>query len=184
MDRAEPDDVRQGLAWYSTVHQKCLKLAGETGYSLEQCAGVVAVLSPMVEWNLNMRTATRFLKAKGKLTSVPGFARNKRKARQVLKGDLGVIRGPKVKAFFETIIDPNHLEPVIDTQMLAAFYEGVAYRDDLKWAMTKKRLAPVRAAVKNIAERKGWRISEAQAIIWVTWKRLNSEYADQLKLWR
>jgi len=184
--RADSDDIKRGLAWYPDNHKKVLALAAETGYSPQQVAGVIACLSPMVEWNLNLRMAERFLKAKGKVRrGIAGFERNRQKARDVLAGDLEVIRGPKVRAFYETLLDPEHAVPVIDTQMIAAFFEGTAYRDDLKIvSQAKKRLAPIHAAVKELAEERKWSISAMQAVLWVTFKRVNGPYADQLKLWK
>lgn len=185
LGQADPDDVRFGRSWYKNTNLQVHKLANETGYTPEQVAGVIAVLSPMVEWTLNLRSAVRFLKSNGKAKGIPGFASNRRKAREVLRGNLDAVRGPKVRAFYETMLNPDHEFPVIDTQMIAAFYESVAYRDDLKVvSQSEKRKAPIYEAVRTLASERGWTIAETQAVLWTTFKRLNGPYADQLKLWR
>lgn len=183
LGQADNDELRQGQAWYLNVNREVNRLSVETGYSLEICAGVIAVLSPMVEWNLNFKIAKRFLKSKGKIKGA-GFPINYRKAREVLKGNLDVIRGPKVKRFFRMLLDPIFDEAVIDTHMIAAFFKGIAYRDDFKViSQSEKRLAPIREAIKTIANERKESVGQVQATIWITFKRLNGEYAMQLKLW-
>jgi hypothetical protein len=182
--QSDGDEVRRGRSWYADAKKEIEKIAVDTMESLETCTGVVAVLSPMVEWNLNLRSARRFIKSKGKVKGA-GFAGNYRKAKGVLKGDLSVIRGPKVSRFYETLLNPSFPEPVIDTQMIAAFYRGKAYRDDFKIiSQSDKRLGPIRQAVKDIAAERGEKVAATQATIWMTFKRLNGAYANQLKLWK
>ena len=186
LDKADREEKERGRTWYADAHKSALKIAAETGSTVEKAVGVIAVLSPMVEWNVNLKAARLFLRSKGKAKrGIPGFATNRRKAKEVMKGNFEVIRGPKVRAFFETLLDPEHPEPVIDTQMIAAFYDGTAYRDDFRIvSQSKKRLEPIREAVKLLAEERGEPVSQVQATIWITFKRTKSEYANQLKLWR
>ncbi len=190
LSKADSDDVKQGRDWYSAAHNRVLALASESGYTPEQVAGVTAVLSPMVEWNLNRKTAERFCKSKGKARGIPGFTRNREKAKNILacKDSAAVeeyVRGPKVNPFYHTLLDPSYPVATIDTQMIAAFYKGVAYRDDLKIISdSPKRQEPLRKALQQIATEKGWTVSEVQAVIWLTFKRLNGPYANQLKLFK
>jgi len=183
--KADSTDIEQGRSWYKAANKKVLALAVESGYSPEQVAGVIAVLSPMVEWNLNLKAATRFIRGKGKARGVPGFSTNRRKAKEVLQGNLGAVRGPKVEAFYHTLLNPDHAIPVIDTQMIAAFFEGKAYRDDFGIvSRSEKRKEPMYQAVRQIAEEKKWTVSETQAVIWTCFKQQNGPYADQLKLFK
>jgi hypothetical protein len=183
IDKAFPSEIQAGKQWYKDRNLEVHKLSAETGYSPEQCAGVIAVLSPMVEWSLNIKYTRNFLKFKGKWKG-PGFNINRKKALSILKGNLEVIRGPKVTAFYKTLLNPEHIIPTIDTQMIAAFWKGIAYRDDYKVVQqSDKRLEPIRQAVVEIAKENNWKVSECQAIIWIVFKRVNGKYADQLKLW-
>ena len=188
LSKADSDDVKQGRSWYSAAHNRILALASESGYTPEQVAGVTAVLSPMVEWNLNWKAAAQFCKSKGKARGVPGFTRNREKAKNILANKDTVeeyVRGPKVNPFYHTLLDPSYPMATIDTQMIAAFYKGVAYRDDLKIISdSPKRQEPLRQALQKIAAEKGWTVPEVQAVIWLTFKRLNGPYADQLKLFK
>ncbi len=190
LSQSDSDDIEQGRSWYKAAHNRILALASESGYTPEQVAGVTAVLSPMVEWNLNWKTAARFCKSKGKTRSVPGFTRNREKAKNILAckdavAVEGYVRGPKVNPFYHTLLDPSYSVATIDTQMIAAFYEGVAYRDDLKIISdSPKRQEPLRQALEAIAREKGWTVPEVQAVVWITFKRLNGPYANQLKLFK
>jgi hypothetical protein len=186
IEKADSADIEQGRDWYKAVHKKVLVLAAESGYSPEQVAGVIAVLSPNVEWNLNLRAAGMFLKAKGKIRKgIPGYHKNRRKAKEVLEGNLDAVRGPKVRAFYNTLLDPEHAVPVIDTQMIAAFFEGTAYRDDFGIvSSSEKRKEPMYQAVKQIAKEKKWTVSETQGVIWTCFKIQNGPYAMQLKLFK
>ena len=184
LKQADDEEWSRGRRWYHEVNQTIGQWSKEFKVSKEICAGVIAVLSPMVEWSLNLKSAYRFIKTKGKVRG-PGFDRNYDKAKQVLKGNLEIIRGPKVKRFYETILNPSFEEAVIDTQMIAAFYSGHAYRDDFKIMQgNEKRLEPIRKAVSELADEYGESVSTIQATIWLTFKRLNGEYANQLKLFK
>lgn len=183
LERADSEEIRQGRAWYWNANQRIEKMSAETGYPLKICAGVVAVLSPMVEWGLNFRTAEKFLNTKGK-TKGPGFKENFRKAREILRGNMDVIRGPKVSRFFQTLVNPNFDEPTIDSQMIAAFWSDKPYSEEIGKRNREKYLRPMREAVIQLANERKESVSQTQAIIWLSFKRLNGQYADQLKLWK
>lgn len=183
IDKAFPSEIREGKEWYKLRNADVHKISVESVYSPKQVAGVIAVLSPMVEWSLNLKYARNFLKSKGRARG-PGFDQNRKKALAILKGNFEVIKGPKVTAFFHSLLNPDYESPVIDTQMIAAFWKGIAYRDDYKVVQqSDKRLEPLRLAIKEIAIEKRWTVSETQAIIWTVFKRVNGKYANQLKLW-
>jgi hypothetical protein len=182
---ADREELSQGKAWYDVARQRALTLAEETGKSLETCAGVIAVLSPMVEWNVNIKAASAILKHGSKARRVPGFRLNRRKALAVLRGEYESIKGPKVREFWLTILNPSHTEPVIDSQMIGAWYNGEIDKGDIgKVAGNKKKLEEIRQAVKDIAREEELKVAQVQAIIWLTFKRLKGPYANQLKLWR
>lgn len=185
LEQSDEEERRLGLSWYKERSREVDLLSLETGYSREQVAGVIAVLSPLVEWNINFKYARNLLRSRGKSRG-PGFKRNKDKALSILRdNNLECIRGPKVKAFYETLLNPNYGEPVIDTQMIAAFYNGKAYRDDFKIvSQSKRRMEPIRKSVKLLARENKKTVANIQAQIWLTFKRLNGPYAEQLKLWR
>ena len=184
LSQADEEEVREGKAWYDKAHAQAQAMAQETGKSVEVAAGVIAVLSPQVEWNLNLRVAKDALKYKGKAKRVPGYRRNWDKARAVMKGKFECSRGPKVRAFYETILNPAHEEPVLDFHMIAAWWMGRIDKKDIKTVSdSKKRTEPMRRAIKEIAREEGLWAGQVQAIIWLTFKRMQGRYCEQLKLW-
>lgn len=51
---ATPDDIRHaGMHWYENVHDAAMKSAREHGRSTRQAAGVVAAVSPNMDWERN-----------------------------------------------------------------------------------------------------------------------------------
>jgi hypothetical protein len=176
---------KTGLSWYLEAHQEAVSLSQQFGLDLEQAVGIIAVLSPMVEWNLNLKIAREFIRSKGKKRTA-GFMANYRKAYEILKRkDYSAIRGPKVTAFYETILNPraNH-PPVVDTHMIAGFYEGVSYRTDLTIVHGNEfRLQPIRTAIVELAHEYGIRVQEMQAVLWLRIKRENAGFGNQLELW-
>jgi hypothetical protein len=184
LNQSDTEEIRLGRAWYKNAKNEIEKIAADTLIPLETCAGVVACLSPMVEWRLNLRAAKRFLKTKGK-SKGPGFAYNYRKAREVLRGDYSVIRGPKVSRFFKTLLNPAYPEAVIDSQMIDAWWGGEIDRGGVALvAGNEKRLQPIRQEVAELAKERGENVSQTQAILWLTHKRLKGKFANQYKLWK
>lgn len=51
--------VREGERWYQTANEFAYALATDYGYTLEQCACVIAVYSPQTPWQENMSYAQR-----------------------------------------------------------------------------------------------------------------------------
>lgn len=90
---AAPDDIREaGINWYGNVHDAAMKAARDTGRTTRQAAGVVAAVSPNMDWEQNNINAfheidtltpehwdairrsesqPRVLNSKGKLTKAP-----------------------------------------------------------------------------------------------------------------
>lgn len=51
---ATPDEIREsGMNWYANVHDAAMKSAREHGRSTRQAAGVVAAVSPNMDWERN-----------------------------------------------------------------------------------------------------------------------------------
>jgi hypothetical protein len=184
LNQADTFEINEGRNWYRNARARIAKIAALNDIPLENACGIVAVLSPQVEWSLNLRIAKRFIESKGKVRSA-GFRVSYRKAWKCLKGDLSVIKGPKVYRFFQTLLNPDFPEPVIDSQMLGAYWAGnTERRDIIRFMSSERNLSKVREDIETLAKEKGEKVSAVQAIIWLTFKRLNSQYAGQLKLWR
>lgn len=100
---ALPEHVSKGLAWYREAHALAVSLDPD---NVPRAAGVIAALSPQLSWDRNVDLARRAY-AEGR-ASAPLGASN-RKADRILAGEapLDVLGGPKVRAFYACIVDPD-----------------------------------------------------------------------------
>jgi len=96
---ANQDDLA-GLQWYAEHQTWIQETAGRLDLPFEHLAAAVAILSPGVPWSkLCERLEGWVTTGQG----MPGYQANLRKARQALAGDLSVVRGPKVQAFYANL---------------------------------------------------------------------------------
>jgi hypothetical protein len=109
--RATPADIRAGFRWYNRAHEFALTLSD----NLEMAAGVIAALSPNNHWETNKKAAEKAF-AQGTAMGTH-FIANERKVDAILSGEnpLSVLNGPKVTAFYRTIVNPDgFFIPTID----------------------------------------------------------------------
>lgn len=128
---ASPEELATGRDWYA----RASRLADELAHSLpadhphygdiSRAAAVIAVLSPMLSWALNVRYARLAYElavapwgwsvmylAEG----IPVLKRNAWKAGLLLNTDAPtdeIVKGPKVTAFWRTIADPTDPRAVV-----------------------------------------------------------------------
>lgn len=105
---ADKPTVRAGLAWYRDAHGAAASLDPS---NVQRAAGVIAALSPRLQWSRNLELAARAY-ADGAATGCLGASC--RAANAILDGasPLDVLRGPKVRAFYTLIADPTDRETV------------------------------------------------------------------------
>jgi len=159
---------------------------------LEQAVGVIAALSPGLNWGLNLLQAEEFIRewAKGTrgnklpIVGVYGY-RNVKKSIRILDGErpLDVLGGDKVRSFYANILDPTGMEVTIDRHA-----KGLALRSNSVKGATAEADGIVTPAeypyyakhYVKIADRLGLIPNQLQAICWVTWRRLkgNMEQND------
>ena len=185
IQNADPFELafgRDSFPWFSNIIHN---MSEKSGYSVEQVAGVVAVLSPMIEWSHCLRTSWDFIRTNGNTKYRPGFGVKYKKAEKILlNNDLSAIRGPKVLSFWKAMIDPNCNEVVIDTHMISACNEVRSYTMDLrKYLKNPKMLLDITSAINQISMERQWINTRTQATIWIVWKRHTKGYGKQLSLW-
>lgn len=112
LDGASDHAVAEGVRWYDDAFALADYLARDTDYARWQTAGLIAVISPRLHWNLN--TLYPFiimdLHATGKrdVESWPSMCvtfSGREKAFRVLDGDISpVLNGVKVEHFYRSIM--------------------------------------------------------------------------------
>lgn len=97
----------EGIEWYERASRLAYSLSKQSGYSLEQCAAVIAALSPQNPWQRNCIDAENMIMAEDPaMIKVGTFNNNKQKAIRILKGEapLDVLGGLKVRDFYRSIM--------------------------------------------------------------------------------
>lgn len=157
-------DISQGEHWYDNAREIAENLADGTPYSVEQCAYVIAALSPNVAWGENVSAAT--FAVEGHLAGVhhnewrgAGYGENKVKAAAILDGNLDALRGPKVTNFASGILGDSEA-CTIDLWML----RSIGCEDTL--SVTPRRWLAINNAIRTAAARCGYDTCTFQAIVW------------------
>lgn len=174
-DGATDAQVAEGTTWYADAQAFARQLAGETGHDVGQVADVVAVLSPQVSWDVNMRAARdacRIHAAGDRPDVLPGYCgyrTNVAKAWRILDGEADVVRGPKVSAFAAAIRgDLSHV--VVDAWAIRAARDpkralAFAWAEDEQNGIVEKRA--IAEAYRRAAALRGIDPAAMQAIVWV-----------------
>lgn len=112
-DSATDQDIAEGMEWYQTANQVCVELAQSRPTvvrSVVHAAGIVAALSPRLQWKDNIRRAKQLVET----GDTHGIRDRVQKAKTIMQGDdpYGVIFAPrtsnwKVRSFFMNIAFPD-----------------------------------------------------------------------------
>lgn len=170
-DSATGEEMQQGLTWYDSARDYAAALAAGTDYSVEQCAGVIAALSPQCPWALNKEWARRLVEwhAAGDYTNLPprvSTSKNREKALHILNAynaPLDILGGVKVRAFYANIVGD---ESVV-TVDLWAWYCATGVKLANNEHVSKAANAPIQAAFCEAAAARGVSPSAMQAVVWV-----------------
>jgi hypothetical protein len=179
-ESATPQEVIAGMAWYEEAHKLACRLASCYGLSLEVVAGVLAALSPRVRWERNTVDAEELIAAyvagrEPMTVPVATFNRNKQRALEILAAGTrhGVLSGPKVCAFADSIENPECDTVTIDSHSYNAWLGHRAIRSGRGPRITAKRYRDCATDYRKVTELYRIRPSQAQAIIWLAWKRMH-----------
>lgn len=181
---ASAENIAAGREWYA----RASRLAAELDPTdIDRAAGVIAVISPLISWRVNVRLARLAYAlhndgatADEIVDALPMLKRNARKAAAILAGadpDL-IVSGPKVRAFWRTIADPSDARGVVVDRHAFDVAVGRVLTDATRGPALGRRGvyaatadAYVRAA-KIITRESGIPTSAAdvQAITWMEWR--------------
>jgi hypothetical protein len=101
---ASSEDIKAGRHWYSNAYDHAVRIGGG---NVEKGAGILAALSPALEWDANVEGGHHVAK-----TGTPFYLQtgaNNKKALRILNGEhpLDVLGGHKVKSFYHNILNPD-----------------------------------------------------------------------------
>ena len=174
---AKAREKKEGLEWYVIAHKRVHDIAIRSDLAPEKVAGIIAVLSPSVEWNGNVEDAENFIRSKGR-ARIRTYGANVRTARRIFKSKslseiLSIIenlQGFKVKSFFDNLINPlTSTSITVDTHLVRAWH-GSPFLTKKQVAAGFRRViySAIAADVLTLAVRHQIRPLEMQAVLWVT----------------
>lgn len=175
-DNAFPHHVEFGMTWYDIAHNEARALGGKR---YMRAAGVIAALSPMNHWTNNIAKARMLYANDGNVIIAAdgsngyGLSKNVAKAVRIYRGEdaFDVLGGDKVRAFWQTIVDPRaDTIPVIDRHAFDITI-GEQTSEKRRGALSRKNYyAAFAGAYRIAAKARGISPSQIQAITWVAWR--------------
>lgn len=172
-DLATDAQRADGRTWYAQAHDLTRELDPDDP---RRAAGVVAALSPRVNWSHNVTLARRAY-ANGAASGCLG--NSCRAANRILAGEdpLDVLAAPKVRAFFTLIADPTDPDSVCIDRHATDVALGARLDDD-----TRSKLYPLdrrgwygrfATAYRVAAHLIGATPATVQATTWLAWRQMN-----------
>lgn len=117
---ANARDRENGRNWYPNTFKYCALVASEFGYPVANVVAAYAIISPSLDKEKNdeqIRIAVECHSLGLEPEDWPPIGvygmPNRKKAYEALGGDLGMVRGPKVSAFYQNIMGNPH-NPTVD----------------------------------------------------------------------
>jgi hypothetical protein len=172
--------------------------------AVTRAAAVIAVLSPRLNWNKNVELARQvytdaftmrtiyaerpddYRGERQRLTNMfPGLKGNGDKAYRILidgEDPEDVVSGPKVTAFWRTIVDPSDPRAVVVDRHALDVAKGHVLDDRQRGIILGRKgayeqlSALYRRAAKQLTKETGaeWTPAEVQAVTWTTWRRTHA----------
>jgi len=152
-----------GMEWYQLAHGLSHRWAAEHRLPFDYVAGIIAALSPRIQWEVNLADAKSIL-TDGEQASTAAFDPNVVKALWILDGtdpesELG---GRKVRSFYRNIADPYaSLDVTLDTWMTRVL--GMEW----KFLQRKGVYDAISAAFRIVADRHCVLPHQLQAALWI-----------------
>jgi hypothetical protein len=164
----------EGKSWYATAREVAVSLDPKDPV---RAAAVIAVLSPRLSWEKNVQAAQNVYQ--GIAPRVLGA--NAAKAQRIFNGENpdDVVSGPKVRAFWHAIVNPEDPRAIVIDRHAFDVAAGTVLDDEQRGKVLGRKGAYddvcrlyVRAA--QILSREYGALSpvEVQATTWVSWRRM------------
>jgi hypothetical protein len=171
--------------------------------AVKRAAAVIAVLSPRLNWGKNVELASKVYRdffqirmnavdndhlrelVNNAVAAFPGLKGNGSKAYAIMLGvdPEDVVSGPKVTAFWRTIVDPSDPRAVVVDRHALDVAKGIVLDDRQRGVILGRKgayeelSALYRRAAKLVSkdfyagELSAWTPAEVQAVTWVVWRR-------------
>lgn len=173
---------KRGINWYATANREAREIASMGRIPIKAACHLIAVLSPAVRWEVNLRDAKSVVTAiiSGKSIdsfTVSTFTKNKNKAWEIVKkaraGEdyTNILSGQKVKAFAENIEHPdNSIEVTIDFHAFS-IATGWRYAVSNIPTITPRVHKMLSKAYSDVGTELGLKAHQVQAVTWTWWRQ-------------
>lgn len=167
--RSSTSDRFDGMAWYSNARVLAETLSPN---NVSRGAGVIAALSPMTSWPLNVKRATEVFDT----GTTKGLSKNVAKAERIFQGEdaLDVLSGDKVRAFYLNIMGDHSVDAVTIDRHAIDVACGIV-QSDADRAKAIRGKAGYRTVANMYVEAASiigdLSPAQLQAIVWVYWRR-------------
>ncbi len=169
---SSPWERERGVNWYTEANDYASFLAHRYNLSIEQTAGVLAVLSPNNKWERNKQDANLvirlYLTGERDVWQYKActYKNNVIKAWEIIDGNLDIISGDKVTCFYKNILEP-HAEKEITVDMWA--YRAWVYDASAQMpGITEKEYQLIADHYREGAGVVGLAGHQFQAVVWLT----------------
>ena len=160
---ATPAQVLDGIRWYDKHTADIDVMAEQLATPRDQVAGVVAALSPRIQWSRNLQVARETIlafRAGMPISSVRGvFQTNVLKSYAILRGESDVLGGDKTRSFARNLSGDTDAVTVDVWAMRAAMGFD-------KQSLTPKQYASIARSYRSAAARVGLTPRDFQAVVW------------------
>jgi hypothetical protein len=192
LKKATKEEIDYWGNWYGHATQHVDNLAALYDVPKPIAAAVVAVLSPNMTWKLNLLAAKRVMdnwKHAGGDESyphwdkIPAYNTNVRKATEILEtGDLGLVSGPKVTVFYESLLDPAKIahDLVLDGHAINIWRGDKRALHNMSQPTKAERVAMIHD-YKKVADLVGLSPQAVQAITWVIWRYTHDDLPKKVE---
>ena len=170
------EDLNAAYSWYPLANVWCAQHAQAFGIQTFQMCGIVAALSPQLNWNKNKEQALLLCAkiATGQpLVGLMAYPANIAKAQRIYNGENPsvVLGGMKVISFYNNLL-LNEDYVTIDRHALSIALFGLDPAKSGQTAVTDKLYKLVRSAYQTVAKHYGVEAYTVQSVTW-TYKALN-----------
>jgi len=180
--QALPIEIKNGKKWYQEVNDTLKDLAIKYNLSHEIVIAVCSALSPRCTWQQNINDTEKVLnwftiKYHGidrNLPKVTTYGQNLQKAINILKSNnTNVFVSRKTYNFFNNILNPDSPDYItIDGHAINAYYNKLGIVENKYF--TPKYYDKIANSYKRIAKKFNLLPNQFQAIVWLTFKRINN----------
>lgn len=177
--QADDTDRRDGSATYLSYNLVIKNFADFYGFPFDRTLAAFVAMSPSSDYFGNLRSLASVLsglRAGREPNDITVSTYNHCRNRAILyatgqRSFLDTVRGLKIRSFYMNIADPMDAKPVTVDGHISAAWQGLNLT--MREALVRPKHYPViAAAVRRLAKYEGLIPNQAQAILWLTRKRI------------